>query len=193
MNERETSGITPQLLTENIIEILNNNDIHNLIYIPRQPNDDCEAGNCFTNVEKYVEKLGGNLLMGWAITVRKNLYIECEAHAVWEKTDNQITDITPIDYEDGDQTLFTHQKDMPVVKTPSKYLPITQSELVQEYNNLRNQFEQIRCTIIGETLEIPKHLMDRIICIDNVFLQKVGRNEKCPCGSGIKYKRCCGR
>lgn len=23
--------------------------------------------------------------------------------------------------------------------------------------------------------------------------RKYGRNEKCPCGSGIKYKRCCGR
>lgn len=23
--------------------------------------------------------------------------------------------------------------------------------------------------------------------------RKVGRNEKCPCGSGLKYKRCCGR
>lgn len=22
---------------------------------------------------------------------------------------------------------------------------------------------------------------------------KVGRNEPCPCGSGIKYKKCCGR
>ncbi|WP_444814782.1 SEC-C metal-binding domain-containing protein [Variovorax flavidus] len=21
---------------------------------------------------------------------------------------------------------------------------------------------------------------------------KVGRNEPCPCGSGVKYKRCCG-
>jgi hypothetical protein len=24
-------------------------------------------------------------------------------------------------------------------------------------------------------------------------LPKVGRNEPCPCGSGLKYKRCCGR
>jgi uncharacterized protein len=23
--------------------------------------------------------------------------------------------------------------------------------------------------------------------------RRVGRNEKCPCGSGLKYKRCCGR
>jgi len=22
---------------------------------------------------------------------------------------------------------------------------------------------------------------------------KVGRNEKCPCGSGKKYKNCCGK
>ncbi|MCH6569643.1 MAG: SEC-C domain-containing protein, partial [Acidobacteria bacterium] len=23
--------------------------------------------------------------------------------------------------------------------------------------------------------------------------RKVGRNEPCPCGSGKKYKKCCGR
>jgi predicted component of type VI protein secretion system len=23
--------------------------------------------------------------------------------------------------------------------------------------------------------------------------RKIGRNEKCPCGSGVKYKKCCGR
>lgn len=22
---------------------------------------------------------------------------------------------------------------------------------------------------------------------------KIGRNEKCPCGSGIKFKKCCGK
>jgi hypothetical protein len=22
---------------------------------------------------------------------------------------------------------------------------------------------------------------------------KIGRNDKCPCGSGLKYKKCCGR
>jgi len=23
--------------------------------------------------------------------------------------------------------------------------------------------------------------------------RKVGRNEPCPCGSGVKYKKCCGK
>jgi preprotein translocase subunit SecA len=25
------------------------------------------------------------------------------------------------------------------------------------------------------------------------YERKIGRNERCPCGSGIKYKRCCGK
>jgi len=24
-------------------------------------------------------------------------------------------------------------------------------------------------------------------------IRRIGRNERCPCGSGIKFKRCCGR
>ena len=27
---------------------------------------------------------------------------------------------------------------------------------------------------------------------NNKLSQKIGRNEKCPCGSGKKYKHCCG-
>ena len=26
-----------------------------------------------------------------------------------------------------------------------------------------------------------------------VRVTKVGRNDPCPCGSGLKYKKCCGR
>ncbi len=27
----------------------------------------------------------------------------------------------------------------------------------------------------------------------DITTSKVGRNEPCPCGSGKKYKKCCGR
>jgi uncharacterized protein YecA (UPF0149 family) len=26
-----------------------------------------------------------------------------------------------------------------------------------------------------------------------VHVEKIGRNQPCPCGSGKKYKHCCGR
>jgi preprotein translocase subunit SecA len=29
--------------------------------------------------------------------------------------------------------------------------------------------------------------------VDGAKDKKVGRNDPCPCGSGKKYKKCCGR
>ena len=26
-----------------------------------------------------------------------------------------------------------------------------------------------------------------------IHVEKVGRNDPCPCGSGAKYKKCCGK
>ena len=37
--------------------------------------------------------------------------------------------------------------------------------------------------------ESEKKEQQTLISADN---KKVGRNEKCPCGSGKKYKHCCG-
>lgn len=41
----------------------------------------------------------------------------------------------------------------------------------------------------GELLPEPTGITKKIIDLT----QKIGRNQKCPCGSGIKYKKCCGR
>ncbi len=188
MSERNTIGKTPQVLTEGIIRICDSIGIYDLFYVTQYPKNDCRAGDCFHNVQMYIEKYGGTLLMGWAITVRENLYVECEAHAVWKTIDNDIVDVTP-NNEDSNLTLFSHQNDMQPIKTPSKYIPFTESKLVQEYIDLRNQFEKLRCS----TGAIPKTLMYRIIEIDDIFLKKVKPNNMCPCESGLKYRRCCGK
>ena len=36
----------------------------------------------------------------------------------------------------------------------------------------------------------PKHLSDK--GQEPAYSEKIGRNEQCPCGSGKKYKKCCG-
>jgi uncharacterized protein YecA (UPF0149 family) len=38
----------------------------------------------------------------------------------------------------------------------------------------------------------PSDSTFRISCSLTLFTPKVGRNAPCPCGSGKKYKRCCG-
>jgi len=43
-----------------------------------------------------------------------------------------------------------------------------------------------------ECIDFVKH-EPAIIQVDSEALRKVGRNDPCPCGSGKKYKRCCGK
>jgi hypothetical protein len=42
-----------------------------------------------------------------------------------------------------------------------------------------------------QRLKLPKSGLGRLAPVKSV--PRVGRNDACPCGSGIKYKKCCGR
>jgi len=49
--------------------------------------------------------------------------------------------------------------------------------------------------IIGFELDKPEDISDLEKMIDPpkpVMSDKIGRNDPCPCGSGKKYKKCCG-
>jgi uncharacterized protein YecA (UPF0149 family) len=48
------------------------------------------------------------------------------------------------------------------------YMQVTEDERLEEQKNRRKEFAKI-----------PK--------------KKIGRNDLCPCGSGLKYKNCCGK
>ncbi|GAH81933.1 unnamed protein product, partial [marine sediment metagenome] len=39
---------------------------------------------------------------------------------------------------------------------------------------------------------VPEQAQQRIIQ-DKPGKKKIGRNSPCPCGSGLKYKKCCGK
>jgi tetratricopeptide (TPR) repeat protein len=64
----------------------------------------------------------------------------------------------------------------------------TNSEkLIQQRLRLLERHHRVPCTLDGSELRPPK--------IETVRRSepKVGRNDPCPCGSGKKYKKCCGR
>ena len=50
---------------------------------------------CFSIVPKQIAAHGGNQLTGWAIWEVPGVYIEAEFHAVWQRPDGQIVDISP--------------------------------------------------------------------------------------------------
>ena len=53
----------------------------------------------------------------------------------------------------------------------------------------------IQETLIGFDAQVFQHEMNHLDGIEEKFIyanNNVGRNEPCPCGSGIKFKKCCG-
>ncbi len=67
-----------------------------------------------------------------------------------------------------------------------KELP-TIYELVDEENNLLEKYEKMK----KEEIEKRKYTLSKEL--DEKFYAKTGRNDPCPCGSGKKYKKCCGK
>ena len=46
---------------------------------------------------------------------------------------------------------------------------------------------------IPALLAVREQIVKQAKCVMSSTLSKVGRNDKCPCGSGKKYKYCCGK
>lgn len=86
--------------------------------------------------------------------------------------------------------------------------PVTEYELIQDLTSdwvgvTKKTWESMGVTLdelietgkqaisdtSGELLPEPTGITKKIIDLT----QKIGRNHQCPCGSGIKYKKCCGR
>ncbi|MBU6134020.1 SEC-C metal-binding domain-containing protein [Clostridium tertium] len=91
------------------------------------------------------------------------------------------------------------KKDMPTIDEFIDYLdnPVTVDcipECLKEEYKIIPYFDgEFPIAFIDlEVSEDPySKMIEKNICLSKV--KAVGRNEKCPCGSGIKYKRCCGR
>ena len=64
---------------------------------------------------------------------------------------------------------------------------INSDELLQSILTLDMPSEELRLSILKEIFDAKKEAKKQ------PKPQKVGRNDPCPCGSGKKYKRCCGR
>lgn len=46
-------------------------------------------------------------------------------------------------------------------------------------------------TELAQRVEAYEDTQRKMALVDNMIVQRVGRNEPCPCGSGRKYKKCC--
>lgn len=197
--KRET---TPSRVTDKILELCSGIVPDQAPeYVPVAVQEWSLPSECFPNVERMVRENGGQQVNGWAIWQWANILVEAEAHSVWRSLEGELIDITPHDNEER-QILFLCDDSMVYSgqSIGNVRLALTGSPLAVELVGLGNKIDAVMCSYAPGT-EIPLSelrrrllpLKERREAIVRMLNQKAGRNDLCPCQSGLKYKKCCGR
>mgnify|MGYP001062801412 CR=1 FL=1 len=197
--KRET---TPVRVTDKVMELCSG-IVPDAVpeYVPVAAQEWSLPSECFSNVGRMVQEQGGQQINGWAIWQWANILVEAEAHSVWQSPEGELVDITP--HDNGErEILFLHDADMVYFgqSIGNVRLAITGSPLAAELVDLGDRIEAVMCSYKPGT-EIPLSelrrqllpLKERREAIVEMLNQKVSRNDLCPCQSGLKYKKCCGR
>lgn len=162
------------------------------------PGDGAKENQSFSNVLLDI----GKIAYGWAIWQRGNMYLKAEAYAVVER-DGGFIDVTP--HEEGiDEIIFVPDGSLSYEgkRIPDRFHALNDSKLVAEYIDLWNQKEEIvaggevsgrAITLTEEEAARYRNADARMKVLDSEFEKEAGRNDSCPCGSGLKFKNCCGK
>lgn len=164
-------------------------------YIDVCPAPWAALNECFNNVYRMVKQYGGSMISGWAVWQRGNMLLDAEAHAIWRAPDGKLIDITPHSYNEK-RILFLFDSSVCYqgITIPSHRQALTDSPLVAEFIRLYSERDHIMQTsTLGNVYVMPADLHSRINALQFIFAQEVGRNDPCPCGSGLKFKKCCGQ
>jgi len=69
----------------------------------------------------------------------------------------------------------------------------TEEGVLMERKHIRNLEAQVFQHELDHLSGVPARIVDKDYFTVRNETPKVGRNEPCPCGSGKKYKKCCGK
>lgn len=124
----------------------------------------------------------------------KNPLIEGTLKDLAEK--NEMTNVQFIGFLDGANTSFTQELDLESLTEESEVkaeldwekllwnMHDAKAEWLYGMNEWSNIFDEEKRKQIKKDFNRSKQVV-----VEN----KVGRNDPCPCGSGKKYKKCCGK
>ncbi|QDV35651.1 SEC-C metal-binding domain-containing protein [Tautonia plasticadhaerens] len=118
--------------------------------------------------------------MGWIIRELPGWYLEAEFHGVWVSPAGQHVDLTS---RQGDAALLFLPDPGRAYRgegLPNRYLALSPSPEVQAVVRMEEMHARLR----SEAESLGRR--------ERVQPGSAGRNDPCPCGSGLKYKKCCG-
>lgn len=156
------------------------------VFVPVETDADSLPLDCFSNVQRRIQRQGGGKRRGWVVWQHGDSMIEAEFHCVWVAPDGRLVDVTP------------HDGESLVVFVPDKTVRATARE-----QNRRRALRPDK-EIEDKIKSIEAQYAQREALYRNpppwvkieeppIFVARIGRNDECPCGSGRKYKKCCLR
>lgn len=200
---------TPQTISNPILELCRTiNADSTPILLPIRPEIGCEPLDCFNNVRRKTEKVGGHIQLGWAIWEWPNVYIEAEHDAVYmPAADQTFLDITPSGIEGITHRLFlpddtaTYDFQSEGVRRDNHHFALTDDTLVQqffhtarEHNRILNSIPGIGEVTVDRDTALQLSALEREnaqLCFE-IAMKHTPRNARCFCGSGKKFKHCHG-
>ena len=201
---------TPPDISSEIMQICQQLDPTQLpVYVPVRPWESSRVDSCFFNLPEKIAVDGGGIQHGWTIWERPDLLVEGEFHAVWVSPEGELIDITP--KRDGEtEILFLpdSKRTWTGELVDNVRMPLIDNEITRLLIKSSKQSFEIRkkhyrggplVEILAEIETLPEFLAEPFEQFVESYMpaspahRKVGRNEPCSCGSGKKYKKCCGR
>lgn len=208
----------PQQISDDILSFCSQINGSNPLIVPIKPEQDYQENFCCENVDKHIKKHGGKMICGWYFQITLGVCISAIAHSIYQSPNGEMLDVTPFfDLEaviTGKFVLHENTVFLPdsnVIFTndnivPSKRYLLSNDQDTKDYVTILdkedkfiadlplfgiNELNAIQ-TSEYEKIQKAKQTLKTKILSKSSTGKKVGRNEPCPCGSGKKYKKCCG-
>ncbi len=199
------STVVPDEITDTVIRFCSMiSPRQQPVYVHVKPESYSLPSACFPNVEKKVSLDGGSIVYGWKIWLFQDCFIEAEFHSIWKSPEGTYIDITP-DNPPCPTILFLPdgKKKFTGYRVDNIRYNFSGNQLVDLYIevakcifliNSHNSKPYVYSTPSnGVELELIKEIAPWGIKIDSMLRNCISRNTSCPCGSGIKFKSCCGK
>ncbi|OJJ12956.1 hypothetical protein BKI51_02500 [Alphaproteobacteria bacterium AO1-B] len=180
-------------------------DASKLIFVDVEPTSDALPNKCVLNVRDVVNNEGGEVVLGWSISLWPDVMIQCIGHAV-HKSNTGLRCVTP-DKDGCERILFlpdsslTFDFDDPQARLPTKMIPLCKDPLVARLieNEEREYLIKCRYPRGADTIEVRGNDAIELRRLDEakpelvrrVFLRTKHHNDTCVCGSGRKFRKCC--
>ena len=140
------------------------------------------SGSRFAFLKEHVAGHGGKLQHGWIVSEYPGWYLEAVFHGVWVAPGGELVDLAPRAAGAG-SILFLpdSRRTYRGEGILDRFMALSNSPEVQAVVRDAEMHAKIRAEAATQSRR------------ERVQGVAVGRNDPCPCGSGLKYKRCCGQ